>query len=175
MSEKERIEKIILLEGITAGEFAKEIGVQTSTISHIITERNRPSLHVMRKILKRYTNINSDWLILGQGEMMRDKTQPITPSLFSDTDAKSSELDSYPDLLQKKHESKFAPTSVKREEVVSKTAITTPPVPDSSSVIQSVHPSQEGLYPKQIQKPDKKIERIIIYFTDNTYQEFESK
>ena len=50
MSEKQRIEKIILLEGLTSGDFAKEIGVQTSTLSHILNERNRPSLDVMRKI-----------------------------------------------------------------------------------------------------------------------------
>ena len=51
MTEKERLEKIMETEGMNARQFATEIGVQSSTISNIMGDRNRPSLEVLQKVL----------------------------------------------------------------------------------------------------------------------------
>lgn len=173
MSEKERIEQIISVEGITSGEFAKEIGVQTSTVSHIITERNRPSLHVMRKILKRYPNINSDWLILGQGEMLRDKSQPRAPKLFMEDDETHSKSDGYDDIKPVIKDLESQPTVIKQHESPTKVFERAEETPITLSAEDMF--AYQSLMSKQATQADKKIERIIIYFTDNTFQEFESK
>lgn len=173
MSEKQRIEKIILLKGLTSGDFAKEIGVQTSTLSHILNERNRPSLDVMRKILNRYQNINSDWLILGQGEMLRDKSHSKASNLFDIPDESSLESDTYPEKAPQNYESEKAPTIIKaveKSEFRQESRIN-----DSPRLHSEDLPVYGRPYIKEEPKVDKKIERVIIYFTDNTFQEFESK
>jgi DNA-binding XRE family transcriptional regulator len=66
---KNRIQKIIENYNLTSNSFAQEIEVNRSTISHILTGRNKPSIEVIQKILKRFNGISSDWLLLGNGDM----------------------------------------------------------------------------------------------------------
>lgn len=68
---KDRIAKFLASESISSSKFADEIGVQRSSISHIIAGRNNPSLELIQKILNRFDSINPDWLILGKGDMYR--------------------------------------------------------------------------------------------------------
>ena len=64
-----RIQKIINDQAISLNAFAQEIGVNRSTVSHILTARNKPSVEVLQKILKRFPGISTDWLLLGTGAM----------------------------------------------------------------------------------------------------------
>lgn len=68
---KERI--IAFLETINIGstQFAEEIGVQPSGISHILSGRNNPSLDFVLKTLKRYPDLSTEWLLFGKGNMYR--------------------------------------------------------------------------------------------------------
>ena len=70
---KNRIEKILREEKIASSKFADEIGIQRSSMSHILSGRNKPSLDITQRILRKFPHINSDWLILGVGDMY-DKT-----------------------------------------------------------------------------------------------------
>ena len=67
----ERIKDIILKEGLTSGSFADLIGVQRSSMSHIINGRNNPSLDFIIKTLERFPKINPEWLLTGSGSMYR--------------------------------------------------------------------------------------------------------
>lgn len=67
----ERIQKIMDLENIKPGEFAEQIGINRSAVSHILNGRNKPSLDVVHRILSRYDYISSDWLLFGKGEMYK--------------------------------------------------------------------------------------------------------
>jgi len=66
---KDRIEKILEDEQLSASKFADSIGVQRSSISHILSGRNKPSLELINKILDHFSHINADWLLLGKGNM----------------------------------------------------------------------------------------------------------
>ncbi len=65
-----RIKQIIDKEKLSSTQFATEIGVQRSALSHVLSGRNKPSLDFMMKIKARYTDINLDWLMLGKGKMV---------------------------------------------------------------------------------------------------------
>ena len=80
-----RIQKIIDKQGISLNAFAQEIGVNRSTVSHILTGRNKPSVEVLQKILKRFTELSSDWLLLGIGGMYNKNTSSETPSSHKNT------------------------------------------------------------------------------------------
>ena len=65
-----RIKQIIEKEKLSSTQFATEIGVQRSALSHVLSGRNKPSLDFMMKIKYRYPEINLDWLMLGKGKMI---------------------------------------------------------------------------------------------------------
>ncbi len=68
---KDRIIKFLTHESITSTRFADEIGVQRSSISHILSGRNNPSFEFIHKILSRYKSISAEWLIMGNGSMYK--------------------------------------------------------------------------------------------------------
>ncbi len=65
----ERIKKIIEFESLNSAQFADRIGVQRSSISHILSGRNKPSLEFVQKVLHAFPSINTDWLLSGKGKM----------------------------------------------------------------------------------------------------------
>lgn len=79
----ERIRNLINSKNLNAAQFADQIGVQRSSISHVLSGRNKPSLEFIQKILKTFPDINADWLISGHGEI--DQKPSSKASLFDDT------------------------------------------------------------------------------------------
>ena len=72
---KSRIKDIINDEGLNSAQFAGEIGIAPSSLHHIISGRNNPSLDVIQKILQRYPQLNADWLINGKGKKYKNLVQ----------------------------------------------------------------------------------------------------
>ena len=80
---KERLQELLIKFGYSATRLADEISVQRSGISHILSGRNQPSYEFLVKLLKRFPDINAEWLILGKGKMLR--TQQEKQILRSET------------------------------------------------------------------------------------------
>ena len=76
---KDRILEIIKYYNLSSSQFANEIGIQRSAISHILSGRNKPSLDLILKILNKFPEINTDWLILGNGEMIKNRDESNIP------------------------------------------------------------------------------------------------
>ena len=70
-----RFQKIMESEHLSPAQFADEIGVQRSSLSHILSGRNNPGYDYMVKILKRFDNLDANWLLTGSGEMYKSSTQ----------------------------------------------------------------------------------------------------
>ena len=66
-----RLRLILDKERLTSSQFAKIVGYRPSSISHILSGRNKPGFDFIQEILKKFDNINPEWLILGRGEMYR--------------------------------------------------------------------------------------------------------
>ena len=64
-----RLQKVIDFYDETASSFAEKIGVQRSSISHILSGRNKPSIDFFQKLLNVYPDLNANWLITGIGYM----------------------------------------------------------------------------------------------------------
>lgn len=79
---KERIQKILQEYNISSTNLADKLNVQRSSISHILSGRNKPGFEFIHKLLKNYPEINARWLILGKGSMYINDNQPSLP--FSD-------------------------------------------------------------------------------------------
>ena len=68
---KEQIQEILKGENISSSQFADKIGVQRSSVSHVISGRNKPGFEFIKKVIEAFPDINADWLITGNGEMYR--------------------------------------------------------------------------------------------------------
>ncbi len=71
----DRLSHIIDEYNLTASQFADEIGVQRSSVSHVLSGRNKPSLDFITKVILRYPEINAEWLLTGQGRFRTDLQQ----------------------------------------------------------------------------------------------------
>ena len=70
----ERILKIIRHYNLSISEFSREIGLNSAaTIQKIITYKRKASPKTTGKILNRFPDIQYDWLITGQGDMIKGK------------------------------------------------------------------------------------------------------
>ena len=82
-----RIKKVIDESELSSAAFADKVGVQRSSISHILSGRNKPSLDFILKVLHAFPTIHSDWLLLGIS-----KSNPTTNTeidLFSESKQES--------------------------------------------------------------------------------------
>ena len=68
-----RLKKWMKSEGLKSSALADNIGVNRATISHILSGRNKPSIDFFQKLLNRYPDLNSNWLITGIGYMQTKK------------------------------------------------------------------------------------------------------
>lgn len=68
-----RLEKIIHYYGLSASSFAEKIGVQRSSISHILSGRNKPSLDFVMKVLSSFPEVDLYWLLNGKGNFPKQE------------------------------------------------------------------------------------------------------
>ncbi|WP_336129029.1 helix-turn-helix domain-containing protein [Mesoflavibacter sp. CH_XMU1422-2] len=130
-----RLQKVIDYYGESGSSFAEKIGVQRSSISHILSGRNKPSLEFVLKVLSSYPEVELYWLLNGKGNFPAEKnsteikseipTRPESQNLFSKVEEKTQETNS---------------TSISRIEQNSK----------------------------------KEIDRIVIFYKDGSFQNFEN-
>ena len=145
---KDRILQIIQEEALTNAEFAEKIGISTSALSHILTERNKPSLEVVMRIHKAYPSINLNWLLYGEGEM---KTSEEMPNPNGNSVYTSNEN-------RENADGSTVRFDFRKENV------------PSSSIFPSKESVKEEV--KYIEKPQPKIVEIRIFFDNGTYQVF---
>ena len=69
-----RLKEIMNYYNESAATFSEKIGVQRSSISHILSGRNKPSLEFIMKILSSYKEVDLYWLLNGKGEFPKYST-----------------------------------------------------------------------------------------------------
>jgi predicted transcriptional regulator len=60
--------------GLNRGEYAQKLSVSQGVISHIGSGRNKPGLEMVLTLFERFPEVDPEWLLLGKGEMKRQKT-----------------------------------------------------------------------------------------------------
>ncbi len=62
-----RLEKVMDYYDISAAAFADKINVGRSSISHLLSGRNKPSLDFVMKVIKTFPEVELYWLLNGKG------------------------------------------------------------------------------------------------------------
>lgn len=150
MEMKDRIRMLLDAEKINSAKFAEIIGVQRSSISHILTGRNNPSFDIIQRIAEKFPKINLEWLITGKGNMLKT---PVQRSLFNTDDFTNSNAGNANFQSDIKEISKN--TNVNLADVTS----------SNKAVHSEIASTQKNI-------DELKVERIVIFYSDRTFVEY---
>ncbi|HOF45776.1 MAG TPA: helix-turn-helix transcriptional regulator [Bacteroidales bacterium] len=187
----DRIKQLIEFKGLSTAAFAESININRSGLSHIFSGRNQPSLDLVMKILETYPEVSTEWLMFGKGKMFQETPsqlespggapiQPVpiptrTPDLFSQTIEEPQPTDIIPSAKQEisndeividnlEEEGKKTDTVTKRGKRKKENKISNPgDIPTRTSNKIATSDSREV----------KTIEKIIFFYSDNTFTIFE--
>jgi len=142
-------------EQLTPSAFADTLQVGRAVISHILNGRNNPSLDIVTRILSKMSYINPDWLLTGQGEMYKSDFTGNQSNISHNISTQEPDLFSQPFINQvdRQENEKY------RKEIV----------------VEQPEMLHQNIENKQIiyqNKPERKINKIIIYYSDNTFETF---
>ncbi len=141
----ERINSILKYYNTNSSKFAEQIGVQKSSISHVLSGRNKPSLDFIQKLLRAFPEINADWLVLGKGKMIIGEEEK---NLFNADEGSS---------------------AIKSREVEKKLSIEESEKLDLSmeDVVVS-HLNKKAI----TNNSSRKTIKIVLFYSDDTYKEY---
>lgn len=71
-----RLKKIIDFHNVSASNFADKINVPRSSISHILSGRNKPSLEFILKVIGTFEDVDINWLLFGSGNFPKTTSLP---------------------------------------------------------------------------------------------------
>ena len=143
-----RLQQFLAAENISQAQFADTIGVARASISHILAGRNKPGFDFIESTARHFPALNLEWLITGRGRMYNGaKTASDAPA------------DPISPLPSPDGETLFT-SPENRPETVPQTS----PAPQFAS---------RNTLDNFIQSPAKQkvISKIIIYYSDNSFQE----
>jgi len=72
-----RIRQLLDSKQLTPTQFADQIGVGRPVMSHILSERNKPSLEVVQRIISAFPEISLPWLLSGTGDMLTESPPEV--------------------------------------------------------------------------------------------------
>ena len=76
-----RLEQLFEVYELTPSTFADKIGVQRSSISHLLSGRNKPSLDFVLKVQDVFPEVEMNWLLHGKGNMNQSPSPTPSKSL----------------------------------------------------------------------------------------------
>ena len=173
---KERILLLIKAKNLTAAQFADEIGVQKSGISHIISGRNNPSLDFVQKILLRFPEVNMEWLIMDKGPMFSGDSARQTPPGTTLFPLHADNIHE-PDLFSPEISPAFEPKTDKTlNESGVNSAVEEIEKPEKEKKIESEISEFNAKFPAKVHEPtagnSKMIEKVLFFYSDKTFLEY---
>lgn len=178
-----RINLILKAKNITSKQFAEEIGVQPSGLSHILSGRNNPSLDFVMKVIRRYPEIDIHWLMFGKGEMYESQPIHLHPLPVDPQPEVEPDLFSQMELPEPKPEPKAEPKPEPKQEPAPEPAPEPTPTP---AIYNNVEEPQEPLMPENpkiesvpatspemaIPARQKRIVKMIVLYDDKSFSEY---
>ena len=145
-----RLQQFLELEQLKPAQFADIMGIQRSSVSHILSGRNKPGFDFIQKFLLKFPSVNPDWLLLGRGKPLREQNAAVQASM---------QQDSSPGL--------FSPSM--ELDLGSGSSYT--PDPEAESTADIIEDGAESTHGPVRPQP-RDVRRITLFYSDGTFQEF---
>lgn len=175
MNLNDRISKILEESNFTSSEFADEIDVQRSSISHITSGRNKPSLEFITKIKARFPDLSWDWLINGEGEMRKSVEEEIIQE--EEQKKQPNKQIPLPDLFSLIDDDQFGITE--SEDRVSKPDLRESPISHKDVSQSKIEDSQrlgnqeKASTSKLIDNEEVTLKRIVMFYSNGKFESFD--
>ena len=142
-----RLEIILDYYNLSASAFADKINVQRSSLSHLLSGRNKPSLDFIIKVIEVFPEVDLYWILNGKGNF--PKSENVVPTVL-ETEKKTP---SQPIVENTNSELDLFSTVEKR---ITSTL-------SESNPVESV---------KTENNSDEEIERIVVFFKNGTFKNY---
>lgn len=167
MEINERISVIMEHYNISPSEFAEKVDVQRSSISHITSGRNKPSLEFITKVKNSFPDIEWDWLINNNGPMIKPKVEIIEEKV----EVKKLPL---PDLFSIIEDESFGRNNLIPEKEQKTNASETNKMSSDKEGEKIIDSQPLENFPMVHENSSKKVKRVILFFEDGTFEAFEN-
>ncbi len=150
---RNRIQRFLDSKGMRVQELAERIGVQRSSISHIMSGRNKPSFDLISKFLNAFPEISAEWFITGKGSMYK---KPVQQALFPEhivREENGEDITEAGTSDQAHHDTSVEEAGQKKREGDARDRVTNLPEAGRMS----------------------RLERIVLFFEDGTFREYKSR
>ena len=127
---------------VSASAFADKIGVQRSSLSHLLSGRNKPSLDFVIKVVEEFSEVDLYWLLNGKGNF-----------------PKSKDVDQKVIVAQELTENQFNASQKNTIDLF------------TTSENQANSEKTDTNAPKTVSIDDE-IERIVVFFTNGTFKNY---
>lgn len=173
---KDRIRQIMEAKHLNQQSFASLIGISTASLSSIYSDRTKPTLNTVAAIKKTFPEINTDWLLSGVGEMISNHAA-VNPTSPEEGLQKTHALPNVTPTLSGRS---LQGASSAQEQVLDFDSSST--MPQNRSYESTPHygvnrtlNSVPHIDAKIIDKPQRKITEIRIFYDDQTWETFVPK
>ena len=148
---REKLLKLMKSEKLSSSRLAEILEIQPSSISHILSGRNKPSYDFLVKILRRFPTLNPDWLLLDAEQMYRSDEE--LDRHINDTNTQSSQ------------------TTGSAEKMIVNSKSTLNPKNESSQNSTN-RPIENIAAVANIATDGRTIERVIVLYTDKSFEAY---
>lgn len=150
----QRIRLIMDNMQMTASAFADSLHIPRPAMSHVLNGRNKPGLEFIEKISRTYPSIRIEWILTGEGEMM-----------------KKSKAAAVEQITQQFIETPNNPPRVQMD-IFSELQRMNDPSVDSFPVrIEPKEPKQTSKTEESYNQKHKKLIKIVLIYDNHTFAE----
>lgn len=143
-----RLELLLDYYSLNASSFADKIGVQRSSLSHLLSGRNKPSLDFILKILEVYPEVDLYWILNGKGTFPASDKKQISSTLNEDVAKKSEDATLFTTDLFASNKEVITPKSEIKDTTLNTNVATDPEV---------------------------QIDKIVVFYTDGSFKSYHPK
>lgn len=161
----DKIRKIMENADLTPAQFANEIGINRSSLTHLFSGRNQPSLDLAKKILIAFPEYKTEWLIMGVGPMRKNETEQMRSMPKNnqiEQDLFSQDIEESPNSTIQT-EKAFADTPP--QEIIAEKEIKRDNARELK--IEGVPSKKDQIFKSG---NDRKIKKIIFFYDDNSFE-----
>lgn len=169
-----RLQQIMDYYGLTASAFADKLEIQRSSISHLLSERNKPSLDFILKLIEQFPDVDMYWITQGKGSFppapTTMKTSEVVKNQSVQTDLFGNPLLEV-NIQKTQTEEKQSPKVVIEKQAENSKSKSEEPEKqiEKTSEIQMINEVSA------IKNNGKKLCKIIFFYEDRSFEVFENK
>lgn len=146
-----RLEIIFDYYGLSASGFADKIGAQRSSLSHLLSGRNKPSLDFILKIIEVFPEVDLYWILNGKGNFPKsDEGEKSLPSatLFSESKVEDVKTEMPKDLFSAE------------------------PAIEKNRVFENLQENLSNTRNLENRNNASEIDRIVVFFKNGTFKNY---